>query len=60
MKLLAYLQDLLEPMRRPEPTRPCPTLADTPALPAPVATSDVVRVDLAALRKVRLEVRADG
>jgi hypothetical protein len=56
----------LEPMRRPEPTRICPTLADVPALPAPepghmpVHIDDVVHIDLAAMRRIRLEVRAHG
>jgi hypothetical protein len=56
----------LEPMRRPEPTRRCPTIpADDPVLaifarrplmelaPEP----ETVRVDLATFRRIRLEMR---
>jgi hypothetical protein len=46
----------LEPMRRPEPTRPCPTLADA-KIPALAPVPETVEVSLAVFKRIRLEMR---
>jgi hypothetical protein len=59
--LLDLFQHILEPMRRPEPTRLCPTLADNPLdgnwPHGESALRETVRVDLATFRRIRLEMR---
>jgi hypothetical protein len=55
-KLLDLFLHILEPMRRREPTRVCPTLADG-AIPAPAAAPETVAVSLAVFKRVRLEMR---
>ena len=47
----AFAAKLLAPVRRPQPTRICPTLADTPDAPVLEDAPTVVTVSLATLRR---------
>ena len=55
----AFAAKLLAPARRPQPTRICPTLADTPDAPVLEDAPTMVTVSLATLRRVRLELAAN-
>ena len=61
--LLDIVTHWLEPMRRPEPTRRCPTLADGIVQDSEKnlrTEPETVRVDLATFHRIRLEMHADA